>query len=326
MVRGEAAWPTGTSSRDAPYFGIEIPDAPGKYFYVWLDAPVGYLASLKNHFDKGQARSLACDFAHDASFDDSWPTRAVEQVHFIGKDIVYFHTLFWPAMLQFSGRKTPNQVYVHGFITVTGEKMSKSRGTGIDPLKYLALGHEPRVAALLHRGQAQRQGGRRRLQPRRLRGPRELRPDRQVHQHREPRGGLHRQALRRQARRGLGRRRGAAVRRCAAASRADAGALRWSATTRKALREIMALADKVNEYVDQNKPWELAKKEGMEAALHDVCTACIEAFRLLTIYLKPVLPRAGGAGRSLPEVRRRCCPRDAASCSAPAMPSATTST
>ncbi|HKX96168.1 MAG TPA: methionine--tRNA ligase, partial [Methylibium sp.] len=116
-------------SRDAPYFGIEIPDAPGKYFYVWLDAPVGYLASLKNHFTK-----IGKDF--DAFLADP----ATEQVHFIGKDIVYFHTLFWPAMLHFSGRRTPDHVFVHGFITVSGEKMSKSRGTGISPLKYLELG------------------------------------------------------------------------------------------------------------------------------------------------------------------------------------------
>src|SRR5512139_1756970 len=116
-------------SRDAPYFGIEIPDAPGKYFYVWLDAPVGYLASLKNLFDKT-----------DRDFDAFMADPNVEQVHFIGKDIITFHTLFWPAMLHFSGRKTPNAIYVHGHLTVSGEKMSKSRGTGLSPLKYLQLG------------------------------------------------------------------------------------------------------------------------------------------------------------------------------------------
>ncbi|MEO7057038.1 MAG: methionine--tRNA ligase, partial [Caldimonas sp.] len=123
-------------SRDAPYFGIEIPDAPGKYFYVWLDAPVGYLASLKNWFDKGGARSRG----ELRSFDEFVADPAVEQIHFIGKDITYFHTLFWPAMLHFSGRKVPDRVFVHGFITVSGEKMSKSRGTGISPLRYLELG------------------------------------------------------------------------------------------------------------------------------------------------------------------------------------------
>ncbi|RYF36011.1 MAG: methionine--tRNA ligase, partial [Comamonadaceae bacterium] len=124
-------------SRDAPYFGIPIPDAPGKYFYVWLDAPVGYLASLKNWFDKGGARSAG----EPRSYADYIADPAVEQVHFIGKDIITFHTLFWPAMLHFSGRKVPSKVFVHGFLTVNnGEKMSKSRGTGLDPLKYLSLG------------------------------------------------------------------------------------------------------------------------------------------------------------------------------------------
>src|SRR6187549_1508690 len=127
-------------SRDAPYFGIEIPDAPGKYFYVWLDAPVGYLASLKNYFDKGGAAAKG----ETRTYEDFIADPAVEQYHFIGKDIITFHTLFWPAMLHFSGRKVPNQVFVHGFLTVNnGEKMSKSRGTGLDPLKYLSLGMNP---------------------------------------------------------------------------------------------------------------------------------------------------------------------------------------
>src|SRR6195952_1094383 len=116
-------------SRDAPYFGIEIPDAPGKYFYVWLDAPVGYLASLKNHLTK-----IGVDF------DEFMADPEVEQIHFIGKDIVTFHTLFWPAMLHFSGRKTPDHIFVHGFLQLGGAKMSKSRGTGISPLKYLDMG------------------------------------------------------------------------------------------------------------------------------------------------------------------------------------------
>src|SRR6218665_173505 len=120
-------------SRDAPYFGIEIPDAPGKYFYVWLDAPVGYLASLKNLL--GQ---------RGEDFNAYMADPALEQFHFIGKDIVTFHTLFWPAMLKFSGRKTPDKICVHGFLTVNnGEKMSKSRGTGLDPLRYLELGMNP---------------------------------------------------------------------------------------------------------------------------------------------------------------------------------------
>ena len=127
-------------SRDAPYFGIEIPDAPGKYFYVWLDAPVGYLASLKNYFDSGRAKATG----ETRGFDEFMADPKVEQIHFIGKDITYFHTLFWPAMLHFSGRKVPDKVFVHGFITLGGgEKMSKSRGTGISPLRYLELGLNP---------------------------------------------------------------------------------------------------------------------------------------------------------------------------------------
>jgi methionyl-tRNA synthetase len=119
-------------SRDAPYFGIEIPDAPGKYFYVWLDAPIGYLASLKNYFDKT-----------GRDYDAFMADESTEQYHFIGKDITYFHTLFWPAMLHFANLKVPNNVFVHGFITVSGEKMSKSRGTGISPLRYLDIGMNP---------------------------------------------------------------------------------------------------------------------------------------------------------------------------------------
>src|SRR5256884_4048338 len=125
-------------SRDAPYFGIEIPDAPGKYFYVWLDAPIGYLASLKNYLDTGKAR-----YGETRKFDAFIASPEVEQYHFIGKDIVYHHTLFWPAMLKFADRKLPTNVFVHGFITVSGEKMSKSRGTGISPQRYLEVGMNP---------------------------------------------------------------------------------------------------------------------------------------------------------------------------------------
>ena len=182
-------------SRDAPYFGIEIPDAPGKYFYVWLDAPVGYLASLKNYFDKGGAKANG----EPRSYDEFMADPAVEQVHFIGKDIIYFHTLFWPAMLKFSGRKVPDRIYVHGFITVSGEKMSKSRGTGISPLRYLELGMNAEwlryyIAAKLNAHVEDIE-----LQPRRLRRPRQLRPGRQVRQHRQPRGRVRAPAVRRPA-------------------------------------------------------------------------------------------------------------------------------
>jgi methionyl-tRNA synthetase len=266
-------------SRDAPYFGIRIPDTEDKYFYVWLDAPVGYLASLKNLFDR-----TGRDF--DAYMADD----AVEQIHFIGKDIVYFHTLFWPAMLHFAGRKTPRHIYVHGFLTVNGgDKMSKSRGTGISPLKYLDLGLS--AEALRYYLCAKLNG---RVQDidftpedfvarvnsdlvgkyvniaSRAAGFVVKRFDGQLRAVQSPEG----RAL-------LGDLAGAAR---------DIGGLYDARDTAAALRETMALADKVNEYVDRNKPWELAKDRAHDDALHEVCSVCIEAFRLLTIYLKPVLP------------------------------------
>ena len=266
-------------SRDAPYFGIEIPDAPGKYFYVWLDAPIGYLASLKNYFGK-----TGRDF--DAFVNDP----ATEQVHFIGKDITYFHTLFWPAMLHFSGRKTPNHVFVHGFMTVNGgEKMSKSRGTGLDPLKYLSLGLNAEwlryyIAAKLNAKVEDI----------------DFNPEDFAARVNSDLVGKFINIASRAAgfltKRFDGRLSadlGVEGRMLLDALRGHSGAIAELYETRefgKALREIMALADKVNEFVDQHKPWELAKQDGMDAALHDVCSVCIEAFRLLTTYLKPVLP------------------------------------
>ena len=265
-------------SRDAPYFGIEIPDAPGKYFYVWLDAPVGYLASLKAHLDK-----------RGIDFDAFMADPEVEQIHFIGKDIVTFHTLFWPAMLHFSGRKVPNHIHVHGHLHLSGEKMSKSRGTGISPLKYLELGMNPEwlryyIAAKLNA----------RVEDL------DFNPDDFFARVNSDLVGKYINIASRAA--------GFLSKRFGGVLSADLGVegralldgLRaHGATIRelygerefgKALREVMLLADRVNEYVDQNKPWELAKKPENEAVLHDVCSVCIEAFRLLTIYLKPVLP------------------------------------
>jgi methionyl-tRNA synthetase len=265
-------------SRDAPYFGIEIPDAPGKYFYVWLDAPVGYLASLKNHFGK-----IGKDF--DAFLADP----ATEQVHFIGKDIVYFHTLFWPAMLHFSGRRTPDHVFVHGFITVSGEKMSKSRGTGISPLKYLELGMNAEwlryyIAAKLN-GRVEDV---------------DFNPDDFVARVNSDLVGKYINIASRAAGFIAKRFDGKLAAELGAESRALLSGLQQAADAvatlydereyGKALRETMALADRVNEYVDAHKPWELAKQAGQDAKLQEVCSTCIEAFRLLTIYLKPVLP------------------------------------
>jgi methionyl-tRNA synthetase len=272
-------------SRDAPYFGIEIPDAPGKYFYVWLDAPIGYLASLKNYFDKGGAAARG----EPRSFDEFMADPATEQYHFIGKDIVYFHTLFWPAMLHFSGRKTPTNVYAHGFITVRDEKMSKSRGTGISPLRYLELGLNPSflryyIAAKLNSKVEDI----------------DFSPDDFIARVNSDLIGKYVNIASRAA--------GFLAKRFGAALAPQLGPeaqklldtlideripiqlLYEEREFGKALREIMLLADLVNGYVDQNKPWELAKQAGAEARLHEVCTLCIEAFRLLTIYLKPVLP------------------------------------
>lgn len=265
-------------SRDAPYFGIEIPDAPGKYFYVWLDAPVGYLASLKARFAK-----LGLDMDAYLAQPD------VEQVHFIGKDIVTFHTLFWPAMLKFSGRKVPDRVFVHGHLTVNNEKMSKSRGTGISPLRYLELGFDAEwlryyIAAKLNA----------RVEDL------DFNPEDFVARVNSDLVGKYVNIASRAA--GFLSKRfggklstdvGVEGRALLDGLRAHADTVRELYETReygKALREIMLLADRVNEYVDRHKPWELAKQAGMDAALHDVCTVCIEAFRVLTVYLKPVLP------------------------------------
>ncbi|MDA8448418.1 methionine--tRNA ligase [Acidovorax sp. NCPPB 3859] len=265
-------------SRDAPYFGIEIPDAPGKYFYVWLDAPVGYLASLKNLLEKrGQ------------SYDDYVADPQLEQYHFIGKDIVTFHTLFWPAMLKFSGRKTPDAVFVHGFLTVNnGEKMSKSRGTGLDPLKYLGLGMN---AEWLRYYLAAKLNGRNEdidfnAEDFMARVNSDL-IGKFVNIASRAAGFL---TKRFGGRLGTPDADGAAL---LEALRAQAGAIAEAyerRDTARAVRETMLLADRVNEYVDARKPWELAKQEGQEAALQAACTTCIEAFRLLTLYLKPVLP------------------------------------
>ncbi|MBE7417724.1 MAG: methionine--tRNA ligase [Ideonella sp.] len=289
-------------SRDAPYFGIEIPDAPGKYFYVWLDAPVGYLASLKHLLER-----------RGVDFEAYLADPALRQVHFIGKDIVTFHTLFWPAMLHFSGRKVPDNVYVHGFITVSGDKMSKSRGTGISPLRYLELGFDAQwlryyIAAKLNA----------RVEDI------DFNPDDFVARVNADLVGKYVNIASRAA--------GFLAKRFAGELSADVGVegralldgLRAHSGTvqqlyderefGKAVREIMLLADRVNEYVDAHKPWELAKHEGQRigagppqadgapsagraagagghgSALHDVCTVCIEAFRVLTVYLKPILP------------------------------------
>ncbi|CAN5884171.1 methionine--tRNA ligase [soil metagenome] len=265
-------------SRDAPYFGIEIPDQPGKYFYVWLDAPVGYLASLKNYFGK-----IGRDF--DAFMAD--PT--TEQIHFIGKDITYFHTLFWPAMLKFSGYKTPDNVYAHGFVTVSGEKMSKSRGTGISPLRYLEIGMNPEwlryyFAAKLNAKVEDL----------------DMNPDDFVARVNADLIGKYVNIASRAAGFITKRFDGVVTTDWATDDDAFINRLRQVAPEihalfegreyGKALRAIMDQADIINAYVDANKPWELAKKPENDVKLQEVCSRLLEAFRILTIFLKPVLP------------------------------------
>lgn len=265
-------------SRDAPYFGIEIPDAPGKYFYVWLDAPVGYLASLKNLLNQ-----------RGEDFDAYMADPNLEQYHFIGKDIITFHTLFWPAMLKFSGRKTPTKICVHGFMTVNnGEKMSKSRGTGLDPLKYLALNMNPEW--LRYYLGAKLNGKNEDIdfnaEDFMLRVNADL-IGKYVNIASRAAGFIFKRF---EGRLGQISEDGQAL---LAQLREQKNAIVTAyeeRDTARAAREIMLLCDKVNSYVDANKPWELAKQEGMDARLQDVCSTCIEAFRLLTIYLKPMLP------------------------------------
>ena len=265
-------------SRDAPYFGIAIPDAPGKYFYVWLDAPIGYLASLKNYFSKT-----------GRDFDAFMADPSTEQYHFIGKDITYFHTLFWPAMLHFAGMKVPNNVFVHGFITVSGEKMSKSRGTGISPLRYLDIGMNPEwlryyIAAKLNA---------------RVEDV-DFNPEDFVARVNSDLIGKYINIASRAAgfiakkfegRLSMGWATGddpflAGLR----AAGTEVAALYEAREYGKALRVVMEQADAVNAYVDANKPWELAKDPANSAKLQEVCSRLLEAFRILTVYLKPVLP------------------------------------
>lgn len=266
-------------SRDAPYFGIEIPDAPGKYFYVWLDAPIGYLASLKNLFNRTSR-----------DFDAFMADPSTEQYHFIGKDIITFHTLFWPAMLHFSGRKTPNAVFVHGFLTINnGEKMSKSRGTGLDPLKYLQLGMNPEwlryyLAAKLSARNEDVDFNREDFMLRvnsDLIGKFVNIVSRSAGFLTKRFGGQLTQTFDDQGTALL-----ADIRTASAGIAAHYDGREYG----RAMREIMALADRVNAYVDQHKPWDLAKDPANDPRLQQVCSVLVNAFTTLARYLAPVLP------------------------------------
>src|SRR5438094_2626353 len=275
---GELALADWDISRDPPYFGIRIPDIKEeKYLYVWLDAPVGYLASFKNYCAK---KGLA--------FEKLLQDPKTEQIHFIGKDIIYFHTLFWPAMLKYAGKpyKVPDHVYVHGFITVSGDKMSKSRGTGISPLRYLEIGMNPEwlryyIAARLNANVEDF----------------DFNPEDFVARVNSDLVGKYVNIASRCAvfiNRKFGGALGASAGELPSEFQGRAGEIATLYEERefgKALREIMRLADLANQYVDEKKPWELSKQAGAEAELRQVCSTALNLFRLLTIYLKPVLPQ-----------------------------------
>ncbi|WP_460537086.1 methionine--tRNA ligase [Chitinimonas naiadis] len=265
-------------SRDAPYFGFEIPDAPGKYFYVWLDAPVGYMGSCKNLFDR-----IGEDF-------NAWwkPDSETELYHFIGKDILYFHALFWPAMLKYSGYRTPTSVNVHGFLTVNGQKMSKSRGTGITIREYLDAGLNPEWLRYYYAAKLNSKIE-----------DADLALDDFVARVNSDLVGKYINIASRAAgfisKKFNGRLaatlpENTLIARLQGAAEEVANLLETREYS-QAQRLVMALADEVNQYVDVVKPWELAKQEERAAELHGACSLLINAFRLLTVYLKPVLPK-----------------------------------
>ncbi|MBI3345048.1 MAG: methionine--tRNA ligase [Gammaproteobacteria bacterium] len=268
-------------SRDAPYFGFEIPGAPGKYFYVWLDAPVGYMASFKNYCER-----------KGINFDAYWSEGSdAELYHFIGKDILYFHALFWPAMLEGSGYRKPTAIYAHGFLTVNGQKMSKSRGTFITARTYLDhlnpeylryyyatklnstmedidLNFDDFVARVnsdligKYINIASRTAG---FLTKHFNGV----LSEAYYQ------GEHTNRI------------------CALVSAGVADEIAEAYEQReysKVLRAVMKAADHINQYFDKNKPWELAKDPSQKTKLHDVCSDCCIAFYMLTIYLTPILP------------------------------------
>jgi methionyl-tRNA synthetase len=264
-------------SRDAPYFGFEIPDAPGKYFYVWLDAPIGYYASFLN-----LCQQKGLDF-------NEWtkPDTTTEQYHFIGKDILYFHTLFWPATLHFSGYRTPTNVFAHGFLTVDGEKMSKSRGTFITAHSVIECGLNPEwlryyFAAKLNASMEDLDLN---LQDFTARVNSDL-LGKYINIASRSAGFL--------VKRFGGIVDDAAMSHPLLGQLADAkdeiADLYETREYAKALRRVMELADLVNGFVDSNKPWEIAKDPSKEQELQTICSITLEAFRRLTLYLKPVVP------------------------------------
>lgn len=264
-------------TRDAPYFGFEIPDAPGKFFYVWLDAPIGYMGSFKN----------LCDRRDDLNFDDFWAKDSTAEVyHFIGKDIVYFHSLFWPAMLEGAGFRKPNSVYAHGYVTVNGAKMSKSKGTFIkartylDNLnpEYLRYYYAAKLSSRIDDLDLNLEDFAQRVNSDLV-------------------GKLVNLASRTAG--FIGKRFDGKLAKIEDTSLTDTFLAKEAAIAEfyetrefgKAMREIMALADLANAYVADAAPWQLIKQDDKQGEAHQVCSNAINLFRILMTYLKPVLPQ-----------------------------------
>ncbi|MBL8483642.1 MAG: methionine--tRNA ligase subunit beta, partial [Rhodocyclaceae bacterium] len=279
-------------SRDAPYFGFEIPGAPGKYFYVWLDAPIGYFGSFGNFAARRAADGASIDLA---AYTDAAGAAAAgtEMVHFIGKDILYFHALFWPAMLYHAGYRVPTRIAAHGFLTVDGAKMSKSRGTFITAESWLAVGLNPEWLRYYYAAK--------------LNGSMEdvdLNFDDFIARVNSDLVGKYINIASRSAgfitKRFDGRLGGSAALAdlpgWPGAGLAQAVADAYEACDyARALRDIMRYADFANLYVNDHKPWELAKQPGAEQRLHEVCSTALNLFLQLTVMLKPVLPALAAA-------------------------------
>lgn len=264
-------------SRDAPYFGFEIPDEPGKYFYVWLDAPIGYMSSFKNYCSKNP----------DVHFDEYWnKDSTTELYHFIGKDIVYFHSLFWPAMLEGSGFRKPTQIFVHGYVTVNGAKMSKSKGTFIKASTY--LDHlDPECLRYYYAAKLNNRID-----------DLDLNLDDFIQRVNSDIVNKVVNLASRNAGFIAKRFDGNLSKQCADpalyAEFSNAaeyiGELYEKREFSRAIREIMALADKANQYVDEKAPWMLAKQQDKDTQLQEICSMGINLFRVLMTYLKPVMP------------------------------------
>ncbi len=263
-------------SRDAPYFGFEIPDAPGKYFYVWLDAPIGYMASFQNLCTK-----------QGINFEEYWAKDSTTELyHFIGKDIIYFHALFWPAMLNGAQFRTPTAIFAHGFLTVNGEKMSKSRGTFITARTYL---DHLNPEYLRYYFAAKLSAGVDDIDLNFEDFTQRVNSDlvgKVVNIASRCSGFINKRFA------------NTLSTQCSEAAlfqefvdaNTTIAAFYEGREFGKAMREIMALADKANQYIDEKKPWLVAKQENQDAELHDICSVGINLFRLLAAYLKPVIP------------------------------------